>query len=188
MNLRIDGDAFSAGQIKSKIWAAQELEKVVAQLKVEPLRITILGGWYALLHFILQLRNNVKIEYCRSYDIDASACVSANIINNAWEIDNWQFRSFPKDANLCTYDDSTNLVINTSTEHFDSSMWFDKIPAGTLCLFQGNDLVIDDHVTRPNNLDHFRSLWPLTTELFAGSKFFEFDDAPYTRYMIIGIK
>jgi len=188
MNLKIDSDAFSAGQIKSKIWAAQELEKVVAQLKIEPLRITILGGWYALLHFILQTRENVKIEYCRSYDIDTSACVSANLINNAWEIDNWQFRSFPKDANLCRYDDATNLVVNTSTEHFDSRQWFDQIPTGTLCLFQGNDLVIDDHIARPDNLEHFRSLWPLTKELFSGSKFFEFEDAPYTRHMTIGIK
>jgi len=37
--IKIDPDAFSAGQIESKIWAARELETVVAQQKIEPLRI-----------------------------------------------------------------------------------------------------------------------------------------------------
>ena len=185
--IKLDSDAFSTGQIESKIWAARELETVVAQLKIEPLRIAILGGWYALLHFILQTRERVNIEYCRSYDIDASVCIGANLINNAWEIKDWQFRSFPRDANVCTYNDNINLVINTSTEHFLSREWYNRIPKGTLCLFQGNDLVIDDHVQRPENLEHFKSLWPLK-ELFSSSLYFDFKDAPYTRHMTIGYK
>jgi len=185
--IKLDPDAFSAGQIESKIWAARELETVVAQEKIEPLRIAILGGWYALLHFILQTRERVTIEYCRSYDIDASACMDANLINNAWEIKDWQFRSFPRDANNATYNDNINLVVNTSTEHFASRDWYDRIPAGTLCLFQGNDLVIDDHVQRPESLEHFKTLWPLK-ELFSGSLYFDFKDAPYTRHMTIGYK
>jgi len=188
LTIKLDPDAFSAGQIESKIWAARELENVVAQLKIEPLRISILGGWYALLHFILKTRERVNIEYCRSYDIDASACIDANLINNAWEIKDWQFRSFPRDANLCTYNDNINLVINTSTEHFDSKTWYENIPNGTLCLFQGNNLTINDHVQRPNDLEHFKSLWPLQKELFTGSMHFNFEDAPYTRYMTIGFK
>ena len=164
--IKLDPDAFSTGQIESKVWAARELETVVAQLKIEPLRIVILGGWYALLHFILQTRERVKIEYCRSYDIDPSACM---------------------DANLNTYNDNINLVVNTSTEHFANRQWYDNIPNGTLCLFQGNDLIIDDHVQRPESLEHFKSLWPLK-ELFSGSLHFDFKDAPYTRHMTIGYK
>jgi len=186
--IKLDPDAFSAGQIQSKIWAARELEPVVAQLKIEPLRIAILGGWYALLHFILQSRERVAIEYCRSYDIDASVCMDANLINNSWEINDWQFRSFPRDANKATYDDNINLVVNTSTEHFDSQDWFDRIPSGTLCLFQGNDLDIKDHTRRPTELDHFKALWPLQKELFSGSMYFDFKEDSYTRYMTIGLK
>ena len=185
--IKLDPDAFSAGQIESKIWAARELETVVDQQKIEPLRIAILGGWYALLHFILQSRERVAIEYCRSYDVDPSACMDANLINNTWEIKDWQFRSFPRDANLNTYNDNINLVVNTSTEHFTSREWYNRIPEGTLCLFQGNDLVIDDHVQRPESLEHFKSLWPLK-ELFSGSLHFDFKDAPYTRHMTIGYK
>lgn len=186
--IKLDVDAFSAGQIESKIWAARELEKIVKEANMPPLRIAILGGWYALLHFILKARENIEIEYCRSYDIDQVACLNANFINNSWEIKDWQFRSYPRDANLVSYDDQINLVINTSTEHFSLERWFEIIPNNTLCLLQGNDLELDDHVARPNNLDHFKQLWPLHKVLYEGSLHFNFAENSYTRYMTIGFK
>lgn len=186
MNLKIDSDAFSAGQIESKIWAAEELERVSAHTNV--LRISMLGGWYGLLHFILRARGRQEIEWCRSYDLDASACSVANSINNAWEYNNWSFRAIPKDANDIQYTDETNCVINTSTEHFESNNWFDCIPTGTLCLLQGNDLDIEDHVNKPYNLNDFKNKFPLQKILFEGEKKFNFETAPYTRYMIIGLK
>jgi hypothetical protein len=185
MNLKIDSDAFSAGQVESKIWAAEELEKVSAHINI--LRISMLGGWYGLFHFILKSRSRQMIEWCRSYDLDAGACSIANVVNNTWDKD-WAFRAIPKDANELTFNDDTNCVVNTSTEHFDSKEWYDNIPEGTLCVFQGNDLIIEDHVNRPKDLDNFKSLWPLQTILFEGTKYFNFETNPYTRYMIIGHK
>ena len=184
-NSKFDVDAFSAGQIESKIWAAEELERVSAHTNV--LRISMLGGWYGLFHFILKVRGRQQIEWCRSYDLDASACSVANMINNSWSYE-WQFRSMPKDANELTYDDNTNCVVNTATEHFYNNDWFESIPDGTLCLLQGNDLKIDDHVNRPRDLDDFKKKYPLTTMLFSGTKKFNFETNPYTRYMIIGHK
>ena len=174
-------DAFSAGQIESKIWAAEELERIVAHTQI--LRITILGGWYGLLHFILKARGKQMIEWCRSYDLDPSACSVANIINNTWEMKEWAFKSYPQDANTIPYLD-TNCIINTATEHFSSNYWFDNIPSGMLCLLQGNDLIIEDHVQRPTNLEHFKQMFPLQTIMFEGEKKFN----TYTRYMIIGYK
>lgn len=186
MSLRIDKDAFSAGQIESKIWAAEELEKLFAH--TYNLRITILGGWYGLLHFILKIRNKQSIEWCRSYDIDASACSIANSINNTWEKDQWRFRSWPKDANTVDYQDGTNCVINTATEHFHSNDWFHKIPEGTICLLQACDLDIDDHINKPSSLEDFILKYPLATTLFQEQKEFDFGNVKYKRYMIIGHK
>jgi hypothetical protein len=180
--VRLETDAFSAGQVESKIWAAEELERVAAHTHI--LRINILGGWYGLLHFILKSRNKQMIEWCRSYDLDAMTCSVANVINNTWEMKEWAFRSYPQDANTVTYNDNANCVINTATEHFTSNQWFDNIPEGLLCLFQGNDLEIEDHVQRPTSLEHFKSMFPLQTILFEGEKKFN----EYTRYMIIGHK
>jgi hypothetical protein len=176
-------DAFSAGQIESKIWAAEELERVAAH----NLRINILGGWYGLLHFILKVRGHQSIEWCRSYDLDPSACSAANIINNTWEMKEWEFKSYPQDANNIAYTDA-NCIINTSTEHFAVNDWFNNITEGTLCLLQGNNLVIEDHVQRPESLEHFKQMFPLEQILFEGQKQFNFIKNPYTRYMIIGYK
>lgn len=190
-NLKFDTDAFSAGQIESKIWAAENLEIVVKQLEIQPLRMYVLGGWYSLLHFILQVRKNINIEYCRSIDLDPIVSYTANKINNTWELNKWQFRAYPFDANKLeyTYDtDRVNCVVNTSTEHFKSKLWYDLIPTGTLVLLQSNDLEIPDHVSRPKSLDDFTKSYPVTKSLFTGTKNFQFDSMIFNRHMIIGIK
>ena len=189
--LKIDADAFSAGQIESKIWAAEQLELVVTELNTGPLRMYVLGGWYSLLHFILSVRKNINIEYCRSIDLDPIVSYNANKINNAWEIEDWKFRAYPFDANKLeyTYDtDKINCAINTSTEHFKSKFWFNLIPKGTLILLQGNDLQIADHVSRPESLKHFISTYPVTNLKFSGTMNFQFKNMSYNRHMIIGIK
>ena len=189
--LKIDADAFSAGQIESKIWAAEQLELVVKELDTGPLRMYVLGGWYSLLHFILSVRKNIDIEYCRSIDLDPIVSYNANKINNAWEIEDWKFRAYPFDANKLeyTYDtDKINCAINTSTEHFKSKFWFSLIPKGTLILLQGNDLQIEDHVSRPESLKHFISTYPVTNLKFSGTMNFQFKNMSYNRHMIIGIK
>jgi len=187
--LKIDADAFSAGQIESKIWAAEQLELVIKKLDTGPLRMYVLGGWYSLLHFILSVRKNIDIEYCRSVDLDPIVSYNANKINNAWEIKDWKFRAYPFDANDVNYaQEKINCVINTSTEHFDNNNWFENIDQGTLVLLQGNDLVIDDHVSRPDSLEQFVNLYPVTTLEFSGTMNFQFKNMSYNRHMIIGIK
>jgi len=187
--LKIDADAFSAGQIESKIWAAEQLELVIKKLDTGPLRMYVLGGWYSLLHFILSVRKNIDIEYCRSVDLDPIVSYNANKINNAWEIKDWKFRAYPFDANNVNYaQEKINCVINTSTEHFDNNNWFENIDKGTLVLLQGNDLIIDDHVSRPDSLEQFVNLYPVTTLEFSGTMNFQFKNMSYNRHMIIGIK
>ncbi len=185
MNLKIDSDAFSTGQVESKIWAAEELERASAHINI--LRISMLGGWYGLFHFILKIRGRLEVEWCRSYDLDASACSVANMINNAWSTE-WRFVSRPKDANDLFYQDGTNCIVNTATEHFDNNDWFVNIPNGYLCVLQSNDLEINDHINRPKNLEDFKKKYPLSTVLYEGTKQFNFETNPYTRYMIIGHK
>jgi hypothetical protein len=189
--LKVDSDAFSAGQIESKIWAAEELEKIVTELGTGPLRVYILGGWYSLLHFILKVRKNIDLAYCRSVDLDPLTCYTANKINNTWEYDNWKFRSYPFDANKLDYvysNENINCVINTSTEHFDSNLWYTLIPNGTLVLLQSNNLEIPDHVRISKSRYDLSKLYPMQKQLFLGTKKFDFDKIKYDRHMLIGIK
>ena len=186
MNLTKDFDleAFSANQISSKLWAAEELELCIEEHNIGPLNMYMLGGWYATLFFILKIRNKVQISECRSFDLDPETCMIANSVNALWEKDGWQFKSYPKDVNELTYPPEVNCVINTSSEHMDVHTWYEEIPKGTLCLIQSNDLEIDEHVNTVNSIRELKSKYPLETYYFAGSKNFE----TYSRFMIIGVK
>jgi hypothetical protein len=182
--MQLDLDSFSTGQVESKLWAAQQLEECVRQHNIGPLDIYILGGWYALLHFILQVRQQITINSCRSFDLDPSACSMANVINNTWESKDWAFRSFPQDMETVDYPAHINCVINTSTEHIKSNTWFDRIPKGTLCLIQSNDLVHIDHVNNVSSIAELKSKYNLSECYVEDSKII----GTYTRYMIIGKK
>lgn len=188
--INIDTDAFSSGQIESKIWAAEELEKICNNENINCLRMIIVGGWYSLLHFILKVRNNVKITYCRSIDLDPASCHISNQINNTWEMKEWEFRSYPLDANQFIFEhENINCVINTSTEHFDSIKWFENIPSGTLVLLQGNNLKHDGEETViTSTIEQFVSCFNLTKTLYCSELELKGKHLPYKRFMIIGYK
>jgi hypothetical protein len=180
----IETDAFSLGQIDSKLWAAEKLEECVKEHSLGPLNMYILGGWYALLFFILKIRNNITVSNCRSVDLDSEACHIANILNNTWESKDWQFRAFPDDVNVIAYPDSVNCIINTSAEHIESMEWWERIPVGTVCLIQSNNLDIPEHVATVETLDELVNKFPMAKTLYSGSNALP----DYTRFMIIGIK
>jgi hypothetical protein len=183
--VRLQTDAFSGGQIKSKIWAAEKLEWCVKHHELGSLNMYILGGWYALLFLLLKIRNNIKIDECRSYDIDRSACTTANIINETWVADSWHFHAEPKDINDITYNNpKVNCVINTSTEHMGYNTWWDNIPAGTICLLQSNDLNIDEHINLVYSTEQLMLKYPMSELFYEGQQYMD----GYNRFMIIGRK
>jgi hypothetical protein len=176
-------EAFSANQISSKLWAAEELEKVVTKINFGSLNLYMLGGWYALLHFILKTRNNIHVDECRSIDIDPMACNVANSLNVSWERD-WKFKAFPEDANTIQYPEGVNCIINTSSEHMESDQWFENIKPGMLCLIQSNNLDIPEHTNIVASARDLQTKYPLTETLFSGTRPFK----TYQRFMSIGIK
>ena len=84
--LNVNKDAFSSGQIGSKLWLCEELEKLFDTID----SIWIYGGWYAVTAFLLNSRNNIKIEYIRSYDVDPACAEVADMINENWVYQNWK--------------------------------------------------------------------------------------------------
>lgn len=162
-------DAFSSGQVGSKIWLAQLLEKLApAYGHAGPHTIWIYGGWQGVLGFLLLSRQGAggdfHIERVRSFDLDAEATEIANTLNENWVWREWQFRAFTADCNtiLCrresaadgqsvdqdgdvivpsneTFGPLPSIVINTSVEHFSDRAWFDRIPKGTIVALQASD-------------------------------------------------
>lgn len=186
----MDFDAFSSGQILSKLWLAEELENVIKYNDLnQPRKILCLGGWYGLTNFILRIRNNIEIEKFRSIDIDQTACDIADKINNSWEWQQWQFKSFCDDANMYSYTKNDfDTVINTSVEHIESTDWFDRIPQRTLIALQSNNMPHKDHAANHRSLKEFVDSFPLNETLFQGEKLFQYADWSFRRFMTIGIK
>jgi hypothetical protein len=184
----VDKDAFSSGQIGSKIWLAEHIESAVSHYQLKnPLRICMIGGWYGLLNFILQTRNGIKILHVRSVDVDNTACQIADVINEYWVSRNWQFKSIVSDANAFDYD-NYDCVINTVVEHIDSNLWFEKIPKGSLVVLQSNNMKHEDHIHNHKSLKDFDNSYNFSDTFFLGQKDFMYPNWNFKRYMKIGIK
>lgn len=181
----VDADAFSSGQIGSKIWLCEELEKLFDSVD----KIWIYGGWHGIAAFLLNSRGNIKIGHIRSYDVDPACEPVADMINENWVIDNWKFKAKTQDCNKLDLDwNGPDLIINTSTEHFDSMEWWNNIPNGTTVALQGNNMLHDDHHVHSSDLDDFVTQFPLSNTLYKGQKKFIYPGWKFTRFMLIGIK
>lgn len=179
----INKDAFSSGQIGSKIWLCEELERLGWKSDLA----YIYGGWYGLTAFLLLSRGKFQVNKIRSLDIDPACEPMADMINENWVWQDWKFKAFTQDCNNFEgqYGD---LVINTSTEHFESKQWFDRLPIGTKVILQGNNMPHYDHVIHSETLEDFVSEYPLSSIAFKGEKEFVYPNWSFKRYMVIGIK
>jgi len=181
--MNVDKDAFSSGQIGSKIWLCEELERLEWSSNLT----YIYAGWYGITSFLLLSRGKFQVDKIRSLDIDPSCQPVADMINENWVWQDWKFKALTQDCNnhVGQFGD---LIINTSTEHFTSKEWFDRIPKGTRVVLQGNNMPHDDHVIHSETLDDFIFQYPLSNIVYQGSKEFVYPNWGFTRYMILGTK
>ena len=193
-------DAFSFGQIESKIWLLEEWQKLNFPT---PKIAFILGGWLGLLPAFAEAKQMPLAQKYRSFDLDSSCAPIAETVNKSMVLDNWKFKATTEDMHNINYHshcyetlksdgsgvrliETPDLVINTSCEHIESySDWYDKIPAGTFVILQSNNYFDElTHINCSKNLDDFQQTSPMTEVLYAGGKPFPL----YNRYMLIGRK
>ena len=105
-------DAFSHGQILSKIWLCEQLESYVPQNT----RAAILGSWYNILAFMMLTRKSELYQYILGIDIDPLVIDTADKICNAWHFDGPIVENITEDAGTVDYTEF-NLVINCSVEN-----------------------------------------------------------------------
>ena len=181
--MNIDKDTFSSGQVGSKIWLCEELEKTNWSSRMT----YIYGGWNGMLGFLLLSRGNFDVNAIRSLDTDPSCEPVADEINENWVYQTWKFKALTQDCN--TFDPIYgDLVINTSTEHFESKEWFDNIPNGMRVVLQGNNVPHKGSSRHLETQYDFMKEYPLSSYNFTGEKEFSYPTWSFTRYMIIGIK
>ena len=190
LNRYMNFDSFSHGQIQSKVWLCQELERFVhANLKV-----AVLGSWYNLIAFMLLTRNAARYQHILGIDIDSETKEIADKLTEAWRIGkDYKVENIIADANLVNlagYD----LIINCSPEHMNGNEWFENLEYGTMVCIQSSDVQTkDDDVWKcvnPNEcLEDLVLKYPLSKYLYSGEKEIRYsDDNGYKRFMLIGIK
>tara|TARA_B100001057_G_scaffold321330_1_gene321546 strand:- start:1842 stop:2678 length:837 start_codon:yes stop_codon:yes gene_type:complete len=191
-------DAFSRGQVLSKIWLVTELFKI--QKKFEMVHVH--AGWFGQLRLYLD-HMNIRYEKMRIFDIDPVANEVSDKVFNNMHLENYCVKSSIADVNdLSTLyrtgfeypiTDSKNekteadLIINTSAEHFQEN-WFLKYrqkPQSTdpLFIIQTNNLhSLPEHVNTIHNLEEMYKKYPMSRVEYSG----ELALQGYTRYMMIG--
>lgn len=180
--MQFNKDSFSHGQITSKIWLCEELEKLQWSSDITH----IYGGWYAMTAFLLFSRGNFKVNYIESFDLDPECESIARMINDNWVIQK-KFQAYTKDCSKIV-EGNRDLIINTATEHFPTLDWFHNIPTGTRLVLQGNNMLHDDHFVYSESLESFKKTYPLSSIEYEGTRDFDYIEWGFTRYMIIGIK
>ena len=192
-------DAYARGQLHSKKWLVSEVEKIGMHLGT----VFLCAGWYGTLATMLFESKKIHLDKIRSFDIDPTCWQIAESINKPWVMNEWQFKSTTQDIHDINFSehtystlrsngterelfDSPNTIINTSCEHIENwSDWWNKIPKGKMCILQSNNYTdLAEHINCVKNTDHFKSIAPMTTNLYEG----DLNLGKYIRYMIIGIK
>lgn len=192
-------DAFSRGQMDSKIWLCDTL----SDLKIKLGNTWVLCGWLGTLPYLLMCRKDeFAISNIRSFDIDPKCQQLADTMNRQHVMDKWRFKAATLDVNELQYDhfkfevvkangqtsrikETVDTVINTSCDHMTDDAWWDKIPPGRLVVLQNNNYHGEpDHVNTVSSIDEFSQRYPMSQLLYRG----ELECKMYTRYMLVGYK
>lgn len=203
--LHLDGsalrDAFSRGQIKSKIWLIQEL----ANLNMHYHNVLVMAGWFGQLMHIY----STQLTYgkMRIVELDPAACETSDYVFNLDNLTEHKVKAVCADINQLTlhqngyewsvenFRDNTSytekflpdLIINTSAEHMTEA-WFHQLRSKQLAsdpivAIQSNNLFdIAEHVNCVHSVDHMMKKFPMREVLFAG----ELQLKGYKRVMLIG--
>lgn len=196
-------DAFSRGQVQSKIWLATELAKIKKEFDT----IFLLAGWYGQLLNYLNIAG-ITFDKARVIDIDPAACQVSDKIFNIDKIEGFKVKSVELDltdsswlfrtgcayevknyTSGTTFNEKTmpDLVINTSAEHFHED-WFYKfkyrpLPSKPLFVVQSNNLFeVEEHINCVHSIDHMKIKFPMSEILYEG----EIQLTGYKRFMLIG--
>lgn len=183
----MDYTSFSHGQIHSKLWLCEELEKFLPSES----NLYILGSWYNTLGFMLLCRNPHNYKSITAIDIDSTQEI-ADKLTDAWTFDPMIVKNVRADASKCDFHDSKAVYINCSVEHFQNTEWFNNIPEGALICLQSISITDPEEpwlIRQPNaTFDEFAKKYPITNTLFSGTKRIQYSDWGYDRFMLIGYR
>lgn len=174
-------ESFWKGQVNSKVWLIDNLEKVLFPNTRH--NIVIHGGWNGVLSSLL-FNSNIDIKHITSIDIDPICEKVAKTINRRQDLES-RFSAIT--ADMCSYHYDADIVINTSCEHITQeqyNQWLENVPKKSLVVIQSNDYRdLQEHVNCVDTLQELEqksNLKIMFSDKLALQK--------YNRFMVIGYK
>lgn len=187
----INMDAFSDGQMRSKLWLCKELEELLDPSK--PHTLWIYGAWYGTLALLLLVRERINIKKIHLFDIDPEAIKVARKVLDSWRINGTIVEFHERDClslnpsgAAVDFGGSPDVIINTSCEHFESDEWLKPIPPGTLVVLQSTDMVHPTHIRCPQSIEDFKGQISMSKTIFSGTLSFSYPNFEFKRFMLIG--
>lgn len=190
--LTVNKDAWSDGQIRSKLWMCETLETLKAKT-INPLTVWIYGSWYGLAAQMLLMRNRLKIKEIHLFDIDPEVHPIAMRMLDHWRIHGPKIQTHTMDCLTLTgrenifFQSPPDIVINTSCEHFETNDWVVPIPPGTSIVAQSTDMPHLTHIQCVYSLSDFTRTLGNRLEIdWSGQLDFSYPGFNFNRYMIVG--
>ena len=175
-------ESFWDGQIKSKLWLIEALEK---HKSIRNADCVIHGGWNGVLACMM-FNSELGIKHITSIDIDPKCKEIASTMNKRYEMEG-KFESVTADMCEYEYQREPYFVINTSCEHITQEQyekWLDKVPSGSQIILQSNNYFeLDEHVNGSNDLKEFE--WKSKLNVTEKA---ELELPKYKRFMLVGRK
>ena len=173
-------ESFWKGQINSKVWLIEHLEKYYQN---RPYNILLCGGWNGVLATLL-FNSMLDITRIVSMDIDNKCEDIAYNMNKDYEIQG-RFKAITSDMLAYNDYDKHNLIINTVCEHMTPEQyneWLDKVPSKKRIVIQSNDYFSHkEHVNCKQTLEEFQKDCRINVDIAA-----TMPTEKYNRFMIIG--
>lgn len=172
-------ESFWKGQVYSKLWLIENLEKFVEN---KPNCIAIYGGWNGVLSALL-FNSGIPIKHITSIDVDDTCEDTARTLNKRYEM---QGRFSAITANMCNYSTDADIIINTVCEHItqqEHNSWLDNQSKQSLIVLQSNNYEIPEHIRVARSLCEFANQSQLK---IVYEDFLEL--SLYTRWMLFGYK
>lgn len=174
---------FSHGQIESKIWLCNELEKLD---KKHYSNVYILGCWSGILGLILYSRQQIKFDQLTVVDLVKEHIDYAEKVLDVIRCQT-KLNCILGDSNYIVYD-TDSLILNVSVDNMLGDDWYRNIPSGSTVVLQSRSGGHDDNINPVETLVELDNKFPMNTTMFLNSLPFEYPVRSYNRHMKIGIK
>ena len=191
-NILIPADAFSHGQIKSKMWLAEIFsdwsEKHLDGSK--PYELNWYGSWVGLGPFFLLSKASVNFFRANLFDLDQASLDSSKPILNYWHCEGLEVCLYPQDVNevkppALPY----QLFVNTACEHMERMAWIQNIAGGAYVLLQSTDMKHAEHTNLALSLEDFKRQYGGFVDILESAEIkFSYPDKSFSRFMLFGKK